>query len=67
MHESGTEAKTYARLCQAVFDTVGKKGKGGKFRDSEFYMSHYQKDADTEKGYVVSVRVPVCRRLTAPR
>ncbi|KAI0329738.1 DEAD-domain-containing protein [Cubamyces sp. BRFM 1775] len=35
----------------AVFDTVGKKGKGGKFRDSEFYMSHYQKDADTEKGY----------------
>ncbi|KAI0630281.1 DEAD-domain-containing protein [Trametes polyzona] len=35
----------------AVFDTSGKKGKGGKFRDSEFYMSHYQKDADTEKGY----------------
>ncbi|KAI0355552.1 ATP-dependent RNA helicase DBP10 [Trametes cingulata] len=35
----------------AVFDTAGKKAKGGKFRDSEFYMSHYQKDADTEKGY----------------
>ncbi|KAI0374114.1 DEAD-domain-containing protein [Pilatotrama ljubarskyi] len=35
----------------AVFDTSGKKAKGGKFRDSEFYMSHYQKDADTEKGY----------------
>ncbi|KAI8993093.1 DEAD-domain-containing protein [Trametes punicea] len=35
----------------AVFDTSSKKDKGGKFRDSEFYMSHYQKDADTEKGY----------------
>ncbi|KAH9949579.1 ATP-dependent RNA helicase DBP10 [Amylocystis lapponica] len=37
-----------------VFETYPtKSGKGGKdnFRDSEFYMSHYQKDADTEKGY----------------
>ncbi|KAI0045276.1 DEAD-domain-containing protein [Auriscalpium vulgare] len=33
----------------AVFDTA-KKSKD-KFRDSEFYMSHYQKGADTEKGY----------------
>ncbi|KAI0743513.1 ATP-dependent RNA helicase DBP10 [Daedaleopsis nitida] len=39
----------------AVFDTSGKKTKSksgtGSFRDEEFYMSHYQKDADTEKGY----------------
>nr|VWO95026.1 ATP-dependent RNA helicase CshA (EC [Ganoderma boninense] len=37
----------------AVFDMSGKKPKSGKgnFRDEEFYMSHYQKDADTEKGY----------------
>ncbi|OSD06788.1 DEAD-domain-containing protein [Trametes coccinea BRFM310] len=35
----------------AVFDTSSKRDKGGKYRDSEFYMSHYQKDADTEKGY----------------
>ncbi|KAI0769699.1 DEAD-domain-containing protein [Trametes elegans] len=34
----------------AVFDTSSKK-QGGKYRDSEFYMSHFQKDADTEKGY----------------
>ncbi|KAF8161117.1 DEAD-domain-containing protein [Crassisporium funariophilum] len=32
----------------AVFDTSS-KSKG--FRDEEFYMSHYQKDAMTEKGY----------------
>ena len=40
---------------QAVFDMSTKKGKGGKggFRDEQFYMSHYQKDADTEKGFVV--------------
>ncbi len=36
---------------QAVFDMTAKKARGSKFRDSEFYMSHYQKDADTEKGY----------------
>ncbi|KAJ4002075.1 P-loop containing nucleoside triphosphate hydrolase protein [Lentinula boryana] len=32
---------------QAVFDTSKTKG----FRDQDFYMSHYQKDALTEKGY----------------
>ncbi|KAJ7647300.1 P-loop containing nucleoside triphosphate hydrolase protein [Roridomyces roridus] len=31
-----------------VFDTAGKKQ---GYKDSEFYMSHYQKDAMTEKGY----------------
>ncbi|KAJ7084419.1 P-loop containing nucleoside triphosphate hydrolase protein [Mycena belliarum] len=31
-----------------VFDTAGRKQ---GYRDSEFYMSHYQKDAMTEKGY----------------
>ncbi|KAK0241592.1 P-loop containing nucleoside triphosphate hydrolase protein [Armillaria nabsnona] len=31
----------------AVFDTAKKSG----YRDEEFYMSHYQKDALTEKGY----------------
>ncbi|CCM01114.1 uncharacterized protein FIBRA_03162 [Fibroporia radiculosa] len=37
----------------AVFDFDKKGSSGGKnnFRDSEFYMSHYQKDANTEKGY----------------
>ncbi|KAJ7218034.1 P-loop containing nucleoside triphosphate hydrolase protein [Mycena pura] len=31
-----------------VFETAGRKQ---SYRDSEFYMSHYQKDATTEKGY----------------
>ncbi|KAL6302106.1 DEAD-domain-containing protein [Sparassis latifolia] len=37
----------------AVFDTYHKSSKGGQnsFRDSEFYMSHYQRNAETEKGY----------------
>ncbi|KZT72081.1 DEAD-domain-containing protein [Daedalea quercina L-15889] len=36
----------------AVFDSYHKKGDSkNDFRDSEFYMSHYQKDAHTEKGY----------------
>ncbi|KDQ57476.1 hypothetical protein JAAARDRAFT_156189 [Jaapia argillacea MUCL 33604] len=40
----------------AVFEVSVKHGKGkgkGKegYRDEEFYMSHYQKDAHTEKGY----------------
>ncbi|KAA1473930.1 DEAD-domain-containing protein [Dentipellis sp. KUC8613] len=34
----------------AVFETSNKKGKE-KYQDSEFYMSHYQKGAETEKGY----------------
>lgn len=33
-------------LLQAVF----KIEKRNNFRDEEFYMSHYQKDASTEKG-----------------
>ncbi|KAI0675232.1 DEAD-domain-containing protein [Trametes maxima] len=48
--DEGPEMADEADIA-AVFDTSGKKAKGGKFRDSEFYMSHYQKDADTEKGY----------------
>ncbi|KAH7888670.1 P-loop containing nucleoside triphosphate hydrolase protein [Phlebopus sp. FC_14] len=35
----------------AVFDTSTKKKRKESYRDSEFYMSHYQKDANTEKGY----------------
>lgn len=35
---------------QAVFDTSMKKNGKDSYRDSEFYMSHYQKDAMTEKG-----------------
>ncbi|KIY73063.1 ATP-dependent RNA helicase DBP10 [Cylindrobasidium torrendii FP15055 ss-10] len=35
----------------AVFDTGSKKK---TFKDEEFYMSHYQKDAETEKGYSLS-------------
>ena len=42
---------------QAVFDSYHKKGDSkNDFRDSEFYMSHYQKDAHTEKGYVQRLR-----------
>ncbi|TFL04411.1 P-loop containing nucleoside triphosphate hydrolase protein [Pterulicium gracile] len=33
----------------AVFDSSTSKKKD--FRDGDFYMSHYQKDADTDKGY----------------
>lgn len=43
-------------IVQAVFDVSGKKNGGGSkanFRDSEFYMSHFQKDANTEKGSVM--------------
>ncbi|OCH92289.1 ATP-dependent RNA helicase DBP10 [Obba rivulosa] len=38
---------------EAVFDVFGngKKTTRTNFRDSEFYMSHFQKDANTEKGY----------------
>ncbi|GJE95478.1 ATP-dependent RNA helicase [Phanerochaete sordida] len=35
----------------AVFDSGEKKSKKGSHRDSEYYMSYYQKDANTEKGY----------------
>ncbi|KAF9241609.1 P-loop containing nucleoside triphosphate hydrolase protein [Melanogaster broomeanus] len=35
----------------AVFDTTSKKNGKDDYRDEEFYMSHYQKDANTEKGY----------------
>ncbi|KAI0930438.1 hypothetical protein AcV5_007151 [Taiwanofungus camphoratus] len=38
----------------AVFDTYhskGKKSHKADFRDSEYYLSHYQKDSNTEKGY----------------
>ncbi|KAH9929503.1 ATP-dependent RNA helicase DBP10 [Epithele typhae] len=55
--ESGVEAEGPEMADEAeiaaVFETSSKKGKSSKsnFRDEEFYMSHYQKDADTEKGY----------------
>ncbi|KAH8080271.1 ATP-dependent RNA helicase DBP10 [Cristinia sonorae] len=35
----------------AVFDGAGSSKHGKGHRDSEFYMSHYQKGANTEKGY----------------
>ncbi|KAI0028142.1 DEAD-domain-containing protein [Vararia minispora EC-137] len=35
---------------QATFDT-SIKGKKDKYRDNEFYLSHYQEGAETEKGY----------------
>jgi ATP-dependent RNA helicase DDX54/DBP10 len=35
----------------AVFETTSKKNGKEDYRDEEFYMSHYQKDANTEKGY----------------
>jgi hypothetical protein len=48
---------TCARLLksvQAVFATTRTKSARDDFRDSEYYMSHYQKDALTEKGCVHS-------------
>ncbi|KAJ7045551.1 P-loop containing nucleoside triphosphate hydrolase protein [Mycena alexandri] len=42
-----TEMADEAELA-VVFDTGGRKQ---GYKDSEFYMSHYQKDAMTEKGY----------------
>lgn len=38
---------------QGVFELHTKKRKKTDFRDTEFFMSHYQKDAATDKGYVV--------------
>jgi len=35
----------------AVFDTSNKKKGKDNYRDEEFYMSHYHKDANTDKGY----------------
>ncbi len=37
-------------LLKAAFGSTGSKSSGRKFRDSEFYMSHFQKDAITNKG-----------------
>ncbi|EIW83083.1 ATP-dependent RNA helicase DBP10 [Coniophora puteana RWD-64-598 SS2] len=38
---------------EAVFGT-SKKGGKDNFRDEEFYMSHYQKDSATDKGYALT-------------
>ncbi|KAF9227328.1 DEAD-domain-containing protein [Gyrodon lividus] len=35
----------------AVFETSNNKKGKESYRDEEFYMSHHQKDANTEKGY----------------
>ncbi len=40
-------------LLKAAFGSTGSKSSGRKFRDSEFYMSHFQKDAITNKGCVI--------------
>jgi hypothetical protein len=39
-------------LPKDTFD-IGKKSRS--FRDEEFYLSHYQKDANTEKGSGISL------------
>ena len=41
-----------SQILQAVFDTSNKKKGKDSYRDEEFYMSHYHKDANTDKGYV---------------
>ena len=41
-----------SQILQAVFDTSNKKKGKDNYRDEEFYMSHYHKDANTDKGYV---------------
>lgn len=40
-------------FLQAVFHVSSKKS--NNFRDEDYYMSHYQKDAITEKGFVYSI------------
>ncbi|KAJ6501451.1 hypothetical protein C8R47DRAFT_227828 [Mycena vitilis] len=42
-----------------VFETAGRKQ---GYRDSKFCMSHYQKDAMTEKGYVPELSSPLAIR-----
>ncbi|KAG6861101.1 hypothetical protein C0995_004038 [Termitomyces sp. Mi166 len=51
--EMADEADIAVRIQDpsAVFDTSKKQG----YRDTEFYMSHYQKGAATEKGYDKSI------------
>ena len=41
-----------SQILQAVFETANKTQGKDNYRDEEFYMSHYHKDANTEKGYV---------------
>lgn len=50
-------------VLQAVFETSNKKKSKDNYRDEEFYMSHYHKDANTEKGYVTAPS-RVCRLLS---
>ncbi|KAF8630647.1 hypothetical protein AX15_002797 [Amanita polypyramis BW_CC] len=53
IEEEGIESDQEVEMADedeitAVFETSGRKH---TYRDPEFYMSHYQKDAQTEKGY----------------
>jgi hypothetical protein len=46
---SGTQKAVFG-LKHRPKDTFGTGKKTRSFRDEEFYLSHYQKDANTEKG-----------------
>lgn len=48
------------QILQAVFETSNKKKGKDNYRDEEFYMSHYHKDANTEKGYVTMASHACC-------
>lgn len=38
-------------VFQAIFGTSSQKNGKASFRDEDFFMSHYRRDAHTEKGY----------------
>ncbi|KAH7108266.1 DEAD-domain-containing protein [Auriculariales sp. MPI-PUGE-AT-0066] len=48
---SGTIENADEEDIEAAFGAPAKSRSGKNFKDSEFYMSHYQKDAATDKGY----------------
>ncbi|CAG8485308.1 1389_t:CDS:10 [Dentiscutata heterogama] len=49
-----TEVKEIKKRKNDDDTKMSKKQKKDNFRDNEYYISHYQKDANTEKGYSVN-------------
>nr|CAG8562537.1 472_t:CDS:10 [Entrophospora candida] len=52
--ENNNNSKTSKRKANSDVDKKSKKSKIDNYRDEEHYISHYQKDANTEKGYSVN-------------
>ncbi|CAG8625383.1 18851_t:CDS:10 [Dentiscutata erythropus] len=56
-HETEVKSQNTSEIKKRKNDDdtkTSKKQKKDKFRDDEYYISHYQKDANTEKGYSVN-------------